>query len=377
MKLLVIGTDTEVFRADSDARRRIGAYGRLFDELHIIVFTAPGFSGETIGNISLYPTNSPSWFRRPFDAAAIGRRIARERGIDAISVQDPAESGLAGWLVKRRTGLPLHVQLHTDIFSRYFRRNSWKELGRWRLARFIIRRGDYFRVVSRRIADSLRSTFNIPQSRVAVLPIFVDREAIASTRPAFSLRERYPEFDFIILMVSRLNRDKRVDAALTAFAGFRKEFPMAGLVIVGDGPERENLESRITNHGLRNAVRLEGWREDLIPYYKGADLYLLSSAFEGYGRTVVEAAAAGLPIVMTDVGVAREIIRDGETGRVVPVGDREALARALIDARRNYPAVRAMAERAQREVLVMEPRTWEGYLDLYRKSYENILRHER
>lgn len=377
MKLLVIGTDTTIFQPGSDARRRIKAYGRLFDELHIVICSGRNFERQDFGSVRLYPTNSRIFFLCPFDAARIGRRIIQEHGIDVISVQDPAESGLAGWLVKRRTSLPLHIQLHTDVVSPYFRRNSWKELMRYWLARFTIPRGDYFRVVSRRVGESLHSAFGIPHSRVSVLPIFVDRRAVAAARPVFRLRERYPQFDFIILMVSRLNRDKRIDVALAAFAEFRKAFPGTGLVIVGDGPERKNLESRIQNLELTAWVRFEGWREDLIPYYKGADLYLLTSAFEGYGRTVVEAAASGLPVVMTDVGVAGEIIRDGETGRVVPVGNRAALVRALVLARREYPTVRRMAERAQREVLAMEPWTWEGYLDLYRKSYENLLRHKR
>ncbi|MDP3727238.1 MAG: glycosyltransferase [bacterium] len=372
MKPLVIGTDTAIFQANSGAERHIDAYGRLFEELHIVVYTARGFAPRTLpSGAQIYPTNSRWFFLRPFDAAGIGRRIAREHGIDVISVQDPAESGLAGWLVKLRTGLPLHIQLHTDVLSPYFRRNSWKERMRYWLARFVIPRGDAFRVVSERICISLISHFKFLISKpITVLPIFVDRAAIANAAPKFSLREHYPEFDFVILMVSRLNRDKRIDVALNAFQELLQEFPKTGLVIVGDGPEEKKLKVKSEKLKVFNSVVFEGWQRDLIPYYKGADLYLLTSAFEGYGRTVIEAAAAGAPVVMTDVGVAGEIIRDGETGRVVPVGDPMALVRALIDARRNYSATRAMADQARREVLVLEPRTWAGYLEAYRQSFK-------
>ncbi|MBI4132366.1 MAG: glycosyltransferase [Candidatus Sungbacteria bacterium] len=374
MKLLIIGTDTTIFRPDSDARSRIEAYGRLFDELHIVIYTAPGFRVEALqSGARLYPTNSRFFFRRPFDAVRIGKTIVRERGIDAVSVQDPAESGLAGWLIKRSTGVPLHIQLHADVLSPYFRHNSWKDRLRYGISRFTIPRGDAFRVVSARLAHSLASVFGIPAAKVVTLPIFVDREAIASTRPTISRRERYPDFDFIVLMVSRLNRDKRIDVALEAFAEFRREFPRAGLVIVGEGPERRSIESQIQNLALTGGVWLEGWQDDLVSYYKTADLYLLTSAFEGYGRTVIEAAAAGAPVVMTDVGVAGEIIRDGETGRVVPVGDSRALAQALADARRNYPAMQAMAERARAEVLVLSPLTWQEYLERYRAAFHTIM----
>lgn len=370
MKLLVIGTDVTIFSKGSEARARVDAYGRLFDELHVVIYTPPGFASETLSSgARLYPTNSRSFIRRPFDAARIGAAIIRERGIDGLSAQDPAESGLAGWLVKRKTGLPLHIQMHADFFSPNFRRNSWKERLRYWLAWFIVPRGDRFRVVSQRIKRSLESRIQNLESRITVLPIFVDRERFANAEPSFDLHRRYSQFDFIILMVSRLMREKNVGLALEAFRELLREFPKTGLVVVGDGPERKNLESRIQNLELTHAVRLEGRQDDLVSYYKTADLYLLTSNFEGYGRTAVEAAAAGTPIVMTDVGVAGDVIRDSETGRVVPVGDRAALAGALIGVRRDYADMRRMAEAAETEALSLEPRTGEEYLAEYRRSF--------
>ena len=104
MKLLVVGTDKNIFTAGSEARRRVAAYGGLFEELHIIVFTPCGFSPVKIGaNAWLYPTNSHFWFLAPAGAVGIGLAVIRARGIDAISVQDPAESGLSGWLLKKKT----------------------------------------------------------------------------------------------------------------------------------------------------------------------------------------------------------------------------------------------------------------------------------
>lgn len=378
MKLLVIGTDVSIFQAGSEARGRIEAYGRLFDELNIIIYTPRWFNNEILApGVRLYPTNSLFFFLRPFRAFQIGRKIIRERGIDMISVQDPAECGLAGWLLKISAGLPLHIQIHADFFSPHFKRNSWKERLRYWLASFIIRRGYAFRAVSQRIKRSLESRIKNYESRVMVLPIFVDRGSIAAAKPNFNLHEKYPEFDFIILMVSRLAREKNIGLALEAFRRLIAEFPKTGLVIVGDGPERRNLQLTTNNLQLTDNVRFEGWQSDTISYYKTADLYLLTSNFEGYARSVVEAAAAGSPIVMTDVGVAGEIIRNGETGRIVGVGDAQALFGALLEARRNYPVMKDMAERAKREMLAQEPKTWEEYLIEYNKSYEDILRYQR
>ena len=86
MKLLVIGTDKSIFDSDSEARSRIDAYGRLFDELHIVIATPPGFR-ETATNtgVKLYPTNSRVFFLWPFAGYRIGKRIAREHKIDLVS----------------------------------------------------------------------------------------------------------------------------------------------------------------------------------------------------------------------------------------------------------------------------------------------------
>ena len=369
MKILTISTDTTIFLTGSATRARMEEYARLFDEYHVIIYSPKGFRREESKDLFLYPTNSSSFFFRPIDAVRIGSRIIRDRDIKLVSVQDPAESAVAGWLLKKRFGVWLHIQLHSDFFSPFFRKNSWKEFIRWLLARFFMPRGDAYRVVSQRIKNSLIGILGIPAFKISVLPIFVDGGDIGRRVPAFSLNEKYPEFDFIILMVARLVREKNIELAIGALKELLKEFPRSGLVIVGDGPERNNLESRILNLELRNNVRFEGWQDDLALYYKGADLYLLTSNFEGYGRSVVEAAWAGLPVVMTDVGIAGEIIKDRETGIVVPVQNQAALASGLLDARRNHNEMQHIAKKAFDLVSARPPLTKNSYLKMYRDSF--------
>ena len=107
------------------------------------------------------------------------------------------------------------------------------------------------------------------------------------------------------------------------------------MVIVGEGPERHTLELGIRKYELRDSVVIEPWTDDMVSYYKTADLFLLTSNYEGYGRTVVEAAIAGLPVVMTDVGCAGEAIRNNVNGFIVPVDDAAALAERLGTALKN------------------------------------------
>ncbi|RJQ36823.1 glycosyltransferase [Candidatus Parcubacteria bacterium] len=362
MKLLVIGTDRELFRPDSAARQRIAGYASLFDTLDIVVMTPPGFSETAIAaNARIFPTNSRQPAFRPFDAARIARALLKKTAIDCVSAQDPAESGLAGWLTVRRTRVPLHVQLHADFFAPAFRRQSIKDRLRFWIARYVIRRAARFRVVSERIKRSLVAR-GISEGRIRVLPIFVDRSAIAAAAPAFDLHAKFPQYDWIVLFAARLVREKNIPLALEAFTVLCKEFPRSGMVVVGDGPERERLL------GVER-VEFLGWQDDLLPYYKGTDCFLLTSNHEGYNRGVIEAAAAGLPVIMTDVGIAGEIIQDQKTGRVVLPGSAAALGGALIAARREGEWTKTMAAEAQRVVLAMEPGTEAEYRNRYRESF--------
>ena len=107
-------------------------------------------------------------------------------------------------------------------------------------------------------------------------------------------------------MVSRLEPEKQINLAIKALADLMIKSGNIGLVIVGAGSEERNLVSLVSELKLSNYVKFEGWQENIATYYKTADLFLVTSRYEGYGLTIIEAKACGLPIVSTNVGVARE-----------------------------------------------------------------------
>lgn len=134
----------------------------------------------------------------------------------------------------------------------------------------------------------------------------------------------------IIGTVGRLQPIKDQARLIRAFGRVHSEMPDAALAIVGDGALRPQLEQVVEELGLRQSVRFLGDRSDVPQLLAGMELFALSSLSEGYSVALTEACAAGLPIVATDVGGNREIVRDGINGKLVAAGDTSALAGALL-----------------------------------------------
>ena len=163
------------------------------------------------------------------------------------------------------------------------------------------------------------------QARISVSP---NPAPAALTLPSRDeLREelglRGPTFAF----AGRLTAAKALDVALQAVAAV----PDASLLVVGDGPDRGALEEQTRELGLDGRVRFLGGRsrEDVLRILAAADAGLLSSRWENFPHLVVEALAAGTPVIATAVGGVPEIVRDGENGLLVPPGDPAALAAAM------------------------------------------------
>jgi glycosyltransferase involved in cell wall biosynthesis len=133
----------------------------------------------------------------------------------------------------------------------------------------------------------------------------------------------------VVISVGRLSRQKDFGTLLRAFARVRDHRP-ARLVILGEGPERETLESLISDLGLDEVATLPGWVANPYPWMANAGAYVLSSRWEGLPSVLIESLYCGVPIVATDcLSGPREILDDGAHGLLVKVGDVDALARGI------------------------------------------------
>jgi len=152
-----------------------------------------------------------------------------------------------------------------------------------------------------------------------------------------------------ILNVGRLKRQKNQKLLLEAFAQVLEVFD-ASLVILSDGEDaiKKELQLYIAEHDLKNRVRLVPHVDDLTAWYESADMFVLSSDYEGFGNVLVEALNAGLPIVSTDCPSGpSEILSGGEFGRLVPVGRSDLLAHAIIETKYDHPSSCILKNRAK------------------------------
>jgi glycosyltransferase involved in cell wall biosynthesis len=269
-------------------------------------------------------------------------RDARVVGRDwVVTSQDPFEAGILAWWIARLAGARLEIQLHGDFFGPYWRREAWHRPFRLRIAAWLLTQADAVRVPSARVAASIREF--VPEQKIARIPV-------APRDGAFVRGPRAPRPT--ILYLGRMSREKNLLMLVEAFEKVLGYFPNAVLVLGGNGPEEETLRpwaKRINQKFGEDAVHFRDW--DSTPpgsLVSEAWACALPSNHESWSRFIVEAANAGCPVVMTDVGAAGEVIRDGESGWVAPVGDKDAFAAALIEALTNRTEAERRAENAKR-----------------------------
>lgn len=365
----MISGDPAILDPNSAVGKRAEEYRKIFGELDILL---------CFGTIASFI----SGFRR-------GYTMMSKKDFDVITAQSP-EHWLLAWIFSLIFRIPWQIQIHVDIFSPYFWRESLKNKLRVGLVKFLLPKADGIRVVSERIKQSLVSDIGCQVSRIVVLPVFVNAQKIQSAKVKVNLRQKYSNYDFIILMASRLTKEKNIGLAVGAMkellqnADNRNQQSASSaynqhhrhynplLLIVGEGPEQKNIQLLITDYQLQNNVIIEPWSKDLVSYYKTVDLFLLTSNYEGYGRTVVEAMAAGLSVIMTDVGLAGELLIDDLDGLVIPVGDTKALAENIKNLINNPGKKDAMIKESFE--LINSLSSKEEYLRLYKEGLMSLVK---
>jgi glycosyltransferase involved in cell wall biosynthesis len=210
-----------------------------------------------------------------------------------------------------------------------------------------------------------------PSDRIVFIPNGVDTEKFRPRNPGETkvLPAGWPNGGPVVISVGRLVSVKGFDVLFEAWATVLRQHPRARLVIAGDGPLRASLLDQAAALGIADQVTLLGPREDVPELLRAADVYVSSSRSEGMSNSILEALAAGLPVVATRAGAEDDIIDDGVTGVLIPSGNPAAIAEALTALLNDPLRRRELAEEARARVLrdFQVSAVVDRYLQLYQE----------
>jgi sugar transferase (PEP-CTERM/EpsH1 system associated) len=260
--------------------------------------------------------NDPRW------VLALVRLLRRERPdiLHTHSWATLCEGALAG----RLAGVPLIV--HGELGTIETRTRNL------RLQKFVWDRVDGVLSVSSRLSHTLAQVVGVPESRITTIRNGVDTDRFRPTDKVAARQDLgLPQDAFVVGTVGRLHPVKDHRSLISAVAHVKRAGIRAHGLIVGDGGLLQELREHAVREGLADEIHFLGARADVETILASLDVFALSSVSEGLSNVILEAMAAGRPVVATDVGGTDELVIDGVTGLLVPASNVERLGRALLD----------------------------------------------
>lgn len=315
MNIITLGTEKNLFNKNTRVYKRIFEYSNLCDKYYCFVLTNNKNSEKIIdGNFNVIPVFYKSKILAIYN---LYQCIKKEKIINKndtlISSQDPFELGILSFIFAKYFKYNLHIQIHTDIGSKYFRRESIRHYFQYLISKFILRKAKGIRAVSNRIKNYLIKNMNISEDKITVEPVFsIDLYEWQKNKVFLPLAQR----NNIILILGRIEKVKNISLGIEAFILLQRQEKYKDFIlkIVGDGTQKKYLQRKYKN--VKNII-WENWSNNVEENFGEAKIFLLTSFYEGWGMTIVEAVSCGTPVVMTNVGCANEFIFNNLNGQII------------------------------------------------------------
>ena len=282
-------------------------------------------------------------------------RWCRATGVDILHTTD-LYANVFGLPAAAAAGVPVRIGNRREL-------NPDKSLGLVALQRAAYGCAHRIAANSHAAANRLRREL-VPAGKVVVIPNGLDLGAFAPRRPRPRVRR--------VITVANLRQEKAHEVLLAAAAVVLARYSDAEFWIVGDGARYQELTDLAARSGLSGRVRFLGHREDVPALLAESDAFVLPSRSEAFPGGLMEAMAAGLPVVATAVGGNRELVRHGENGLLVPPGDAEAIVSALLELMASPERAAGLGEaaRASVEDRFSFERMVSTFENLYQSEYE-------
>ncbi len=256
--------------------------------------------------------------------------VVREHGLDLLHVHYALPHATSGWITRemlRAEGDDVKVvtTLHGTDITLVGQDDSFRSI-----TRFSIEKSDGLTAVSDWLREETGEAFGVAEDRIEVIPNFVDTDEFDRDAYPCHRSTLAPEGQEILMHISNFRPVKRVVDVVRIHAAVREEMP-ARLVMIGDGPERGEAEDAARELGTSDDVIFLGKLESVAELLACADLFLLPSEEESFGLVALEAMASGVPVVGSAGSGLAEVVEDGVSGHLHPVGDVEAMAASALE----------------------------------------------
>lgn len=225
--------------------------------------------------------------------------------------------------------------------------------------------------VSNGVAEFAEKQGKLNRKKIAVIPNSVDPSLFENAQKDDLSRFGIPNDATVCLTVARLTIQKGIDVLLSAIPIIINQHPECHFLIIGDGDARPNLETQASKLGIAGHVHFGGFQRETAPLLAASNAFILPSRWEGMSNALLEAMAAGLPIIATAVEGTTELIQDKVNGFLVPPEDSGCLAASICSILNDKTSAKRMAHTAQQYVKLRH--TTESVVKSYSDLYTNLL----
>jgi len=325
-------------KAIGDTLTRTLAYSKQINSYKLIVHTLrkDKFKVKQLSsNCIAIPTNGINRIHSLINMYFIANKILKNEKITVLQCQEPIYTGFLALLFKKKYSVPINVLLYGgNIYDENWLEQRWLNKTFAPIGRYVLKKADGIQVEASLIKESLINN-KVPPEKIYVKPMVPHNLDDFYKADGEDLREeilKKNNFENIILFVGRLIKEKNLFNLLKVFRIVKQNYPFTGFIIIGDGKEKDSLMKEAEKLGISDNIL---WiphvpHYELPKYYKAADIFVLFSVSEGFPRVLMEAGAAGLPIVSSRISGSTDAVVDEQTGYIVPINDIEQCAEKIM-----------------------------------------------
>ncbi len=380
VRLLVFTKNVALRQEGSLAQKQLLELSGMFAEIHVIILNEQTEEAVPTVRLSdsvwLYSTESAHWWKMGFDAYRIAREQLTFAGgfrADIIVAEDPFESGVAAHFIAEKYDRPLQVHVLEDIYDPAFKEHDEHNVWRLFIARFVLSRADCIRTLSEFIRTRIVGEHPHRAEFTETLPVYYNLEAWRDMAPTMSLKERYPQFKFIVLHVSSMQAKAHTGEVIQGLAPILRLYPTIGLVIIGNGPLRSALEKQVITLGIQAQVEFEPIPDEIVSHMKSANILIHLSEDPNDDPIVLEAATVKLPMIASTASIAGTLFKDSESAFLCESANPACVTHHTKAFLNDNQARARLAMNAQESVFERIEQDYTSYLLAYRSSIERSL----